>query len=151
MATSQRTQLGAGFDTELLEEDTPSLLRGLQRVGLPSTSIQGDDELGVEALVEPMVLDERGELGDHGRVFPDPESAVDETLVSTRHELTEAYGCLACEAELVEVAQDGTADKAERRPEALCRRGGLIGTGLAAGPDESLEADGVDVVGTRRP
>ena len=144
----ERAQLGAGFDAELLEEDTPSLLVRLQRVGLPSTPVQGDDELGVEALVERMVLDERGELGDHGRVLPDPETAVDEALVSARHELTEAYGGLPCEAELVEVAQDGTADQAERRREALCRRGGVIGAGLATGPDESLEADGIDVVGT---
>lgn len=76
----QATQVGAGFEPELVAEDLPATLVGPQGVGLATTSVEGQHPLTPQALPEGMLADQALELGDGAAVAPLGQPGIDAVL-----------------------------------------------------------------------
>ena len=60
-------ELGAGVQAEVLDEGVAGAAVGVERVGLAAGAVEGEHELGVEALAVRVVGGEAFELGDELR------------------------------------------------------------------------------------
>ena len=86
----QRLQFRSDVETELVRETLADpLIRG-ERVGLPPTSIQGDDQLSVETFVPGMFRNERLDRGQELGVSSESEACIDVALVGAQQQLREA-------------------------------------------------------------
>jgi hypothetical protein len=68
----QLVQLQARLDPELLDEHVTRPPVGLQRVGLPTTAVQREHQLRVQALAPRVQLDQPLQLGDEVGGAPAP-------------------------------------------------------------------------------
>ena len=73
----QFPQPGPGFGAEFLDEHLAGALIGGERLGLPSVTVEGEHELGVQAFPERITGDQAPQLGDHVRVPPQVQVGVD--------------------------------------------------------------------------
>ena len=70
-------QRGARVDPQLLDERAPCLLVALERIGLPAGAVEGQHELGQEALAHRVLGHQRLELADHVVVPAEREVRLD--------------------------------------------------------------------------
>jgi len=70
-------QLRARFDGQLLDQQRPPLLVGLERIRLATATVQGDHQLPAEPLAHRMLGDELLKLGAHDGVAPERELNID--------------------------------------------------------------------------
>ena len=73
----QFPQPGPGFGAEFLDEHPAGALIGGERFGLPSVTVEGEHELGVQAFPKRITGDQAPQLGDHVRVTPQVQVGVD--------------------------------------------------------------------------
>ena len=83
-------QLRARFDGQLLDQQRPPLLVGLERVRLATATVEGDHQLPAEPLAHRMLGDELLELGAHDGVTPERELGIDPVLDGLYPERLEA-------------------------------------------------------------
>ena len=88
----EAAQLGPGLDPDLLAERPVGLAVGLQRLGLAPGAIEGEHALGVEALAQGLLRDQRLELGEHLVVAPGGELGVDRQLQRLQMKFLEPAG-----------------------------------------------------------
>ena len=74
------SQRRARFDAQLLVQHRAELAVRRQRVRLPTRSVQREDPLGMEALAQGMVGDERAQLGEDTQMVPQVELGLDAGL-----------------------------------------------------------------------
>jgi hypothetical protein len=68
---------GPGFDAEFIDEHLAGALIGGERFGLPSVTVEGEHELGVQAFPERITGDQAPQLGDHVGMTPQVQVGVD--------------------------------------------------------------------------
>ena len=83
----QLLQTGAGLDPELLAERPPSAPVRLERLCLTTASVEGEHQLGAQALAVGMCGNEGFELGDERVLAPEGEVRFDPGLERGQSEL----------------------------------------------------------------
>ena len=66
-------ELGAGLEPELLDERGAGAAVGVERLGLAAGAVEGEHQVGVQALAVRVLGDQRLQLGDHGAVAAERE------------------------------------------------------------------------------
>ena len=138
----QETQLGPGLDPDLLGERPVGLAVSLQGLGLSPGAIEGEHALGVKALAQGLLRDQRLESGEHLVVAPGGELGVDRELECPQMKLFEAADLGGGKGLGGDIGERGAAPELERgagravRPGTRRLAGGLL--------DQVLEPQRVD-------
>src|SRR5439155_7084154 len=134
-------QLGARLDSELLDEDAPRLPVGLERVRLPTGSVQRDDQLPPQPLAERMLSDEVLELVDELPIAAELEIGVYPLLERGQAQLLETVD-LAGQRRLVrQVGERGPSPQRQRLRELLPPLARSERPRLGDEPLEAVEVD----------
>ena len=140
-------QLAAGFDSDLLEQDPPGLLVDPQRIGLPSTAVQGQHPQPPPPLPQRLLLDEALEDRDDGLRAVAPEPGLGQIVLGVEPDALEPGHQGPGEVVVLEVSQRPAPPQRQPRGEQLA---GLVVPsrveGLASGGHQRLEPQGVDAV-----
>jgi len=83
----ERPQLVRGIDAELLGQDRASSVEGHECLRLPARAVQGEHQLGPQALAEAVRADQGLELGDDVGVATELELCADLVLDRLQAEL----------------------------------------------------------------
>ena len=121
-------ELGAGLDSELVDEAGARVLVHLQRFGLPARAIQREHQLPAERLAKRMLAYERLELTDDVAVPAELEVGVDPLLEGDEPQLLEPPDLRLCEVVERELRERWTRARDRARP------AGGRGAPLRAGP-----------------
>ena len=137
----EQSQLVAGLDPLLLHQDPPDpAVRG-QGLGLATTPVQGDHELGPEPLAVRVLGHQPLELGDDLGVAPQRQVGVDPQFERLESELVEPPALGGGEWLVGEIRQCLAPPQGEARPQRPVGRLGVLGVECRRGlPDEPLEA-----------
>jgi hypothetical protein len=138
-------QLLARLQAEIVEEDAPRLLIGVQRVGLPARSIQRQHQLRPQPLEQRLARHERTELADEIGVAPERKIGVDPLLECRQAELFEALDLAAGEVVVGEIRQRWAAPQSQRQAQLL---GSLARLGVAGLLKQLLEPLRVELAGS---
>ena len=106
-------ELGAGLDSELVDEAGARILVDLQGFGLPARTIQRKHQLPAKRLAERMVAHERLELADHVSVLAELEIGVDPLAEDDEPQLLEPPGLRLCEVVERELSERWTPPQIE--------------------------------------
>ena len=143
----ERPQALAWLDPQLLDEPGPGVLIRLKGVGLPVRAVEGEHQLGSQALAVRVLLDQALELTHQLRVAAERQLRLDQQLEARDPQVLEARDLRLRERLVGEVGQRRAAPQRERLLE---RRDGALRplvrelpAGLA---EQSLEPVGVHVV-----
>ena len=131
----EAAQLGPGLDPDLLGQRLARLAVGLQGLGLAPGAVEGEHALGVEALVERVLGEQRLERADHLGVSPRRELGVDRELDRAQVKLLEAADLGARERLVGDVGERGAAATARARPWPRRRRSPARPRAALARPD----------------
>ncbi len=135
-------QLRAGVDAELTREPGRRAVQHGQRLGLATGGVQPAGEQRGGALAQGIGVELRRERVELG--FAAFEGELGAPLHRDRAAVGQPCGHGACERQLAEVGERGTAPQRQRLPERTVR-GGRVGPSRVG--DELAEAQGVDVRG----
>jgi hypothetical protein len=136
-------QLRARLDAQLVHEPPTRGAIGLERLGLASAAVEGDEPQALEALTQRVLAGQRLELDDHLRVPPQGEVGLDAVLERGEAHFLEPPDLVLREGLVGEVGQRRSAPERECLLEPRRRSGRLLVAGLL---DEGLEARRVERV-----
>ena len=117
LAEDRRVQLlerRRRLDAELLDEHPARLLIGLERLGLPPASIEGEHELAARTLAKGVLAHERFELADELGRPSELELRLDPLLDRGQSQLFETAGLVLRERLVGEVREGRAAPELER-------------------------------------
>ena len=107
-------QRRARVDPELLDENAPALLKGLERLRLPSGTVEGEHQLPAKALAERMLSDEPLQLADDVGMQAERELRLDSFLERGHAQLFQPRNLGLDEALVTEVRQRAVPPERER-------------------------------------
>ena len=110
----QLAQLGARLDPDLPGQRPMRVAICLDRLGLPSSAVEGEHALRMEVLVEGVLGDQRLEASEHIRVSPGGELGIDRQLNRPQVQLLEPSNLRPCEGLRGDVGERGTTPEVER-------------------------------------
>src|SRR5205823_11568540 len=84
----------ARLEAQLLDEELAAFAVGLERLSLPAGAVEGEHELGAQALAQRVLPDERLQLANHLRVRADRQLRLCPLLHQREVELVEARDLL---------------------------------------------------------
>ncbi len=133
------------FDPDLLDQHPSRTLVCGECLGLPTESVEAEDQLLPEPFSERVLAHQRFELGDKGRVDIVDQVEIDAHLGGSDPEPVEASTLLGADRHLVEPFERGTAPPPERRTE-LRTLDDVAGCAM----QEHLESLCIDLLGIHR-
>ena len=108
----QLAQRRAGFEPQFVDQQGPEPLIGVEGVGLAARPVQGDDELGPQALPEGMQADQGLQLTDEFAVAAQCQFRFRPAVGGHQAQLFEPGRLGACERLVAEVGEHGAAPEA---------------------------------------
>ena len=141
----QRRQLGAGLDAELVAQPLAGALVRQQRVGLPPTAIQGDQQQAHRALAPRPRDGERLEAGDGLSHASQRQRSLRAQLAGGEAGLIQARGLGRQQRPALDVGVGRPSPPRQRRIRVGQRRGGVASGGCRAGGGRlDIERGGID-------
>ncbi len=139
----------AGLDAELLHERRSRVLVGLQRVRLALAAVEGEHQLGAQALAKGVLGDQRLELSHDLEMAAELELCLDQPLDRRHAQVLEAIDLGPGEGLVCEPGKRLAAPECERLFERLGRGGGIargeLRTPLTEQPLEAASVDSLRV------
>ena len=106
-----------GLDAELLDHAMPAVSERPQRVGLPSTPVEREHQLGEQTFAERVLRDQTLELGYHHAVPAERQVALDTLLQRRQPQLGEVGDGALGEGLIRELVECRSLPKPERSPQ----------------------------------
>ena len=147
----ERSQLGTGFQPELVVERLATSAIHVERVGLAPTSVQRDHQLPQQPLTVGVQCDECLELADQIAVMTEHEVGVDPVLERRQARFLQARDLALSERLIREIGERLAAPQPQRRAQQLARGGSVaVGERATRVGGHRLETVGVDLTRRRR-
>ncbi len=125
----QPLQLGARLEPQLVDQRGAGAAVGVERVGLAARAVEGEHEVGVQALAVGMLADQRLQLGDRLPVAPEGEVELQPVLERGQPHALEPRALAGGAAEQLDVGQRQAPEQVEAG--AQLRRGAFLVAGGA--------------------